>query len=866
MIIFENDEYVAHARQGSSAYVLVTFSAIRAQEAAEGTYYAKQPCEKLDITAVGLVAKTDSWYRAPGIDDALHAMQRRTAAHEQVYTYGASMGAYAAIRYSRLLRATHVLALAPQWSLDRRERSGAPTQFDAYYMDYMRSMGIRTRDVGGRIYVVIDGRDVEDVLHANCIVSNVPAATVIPTFHTGHAIANHVKGTANLHKLLSSLGDPGALCRAISAARRSSALNQSDIIRTAIPRHPLLAFRALCCPRVQRSGAREMVLGDLGLVRSLIVLLLTGTRGAAAASLLYLALYRSAPRCVEAGPCLCVTFDGELVTFHPIENRLSSTRDLHPRAGHHLVVLQRDGDGAASLGYRRLDGATETITATPWSHVRHHELAGGSHLLSEGCYLSTQPNGEIHANRSRADLWERFHLLAFAAPEASGAAPRRAPVPSRLATMRITAASNGVNAIHNSGDHSFLENWTSEDDFDHLRLIYMVDSADENLCIGAAAAAATSRLTNNPVDERGNPSALRPVTFNSRGHAVDGELPEPSPGAAGAATSLDLPAFPRLAQGTNALVPQLYFSDWIALRSVPRSDGGPGRLIHVRTAIGHGSAMRGVTTSKDGQSNPADPCPLTGRSYQTCYVRGDATAGIGEVPELDAVPPPAKGRSLLYGLQLICRRPGITVQMVGDSIGSGYGGATNHTGFAQLAAARLSSAALPVHFLQSGTYAQPSAGFYQAAARDLEVSRVGIAIIQTWSGNDVHAAMSASRAQVAADTAWYAAQRYGALLRARGGVPIWLGAVPQRTKCGGAAQDAARLSSVTRCRQLAAAGEFVVDLDALLGDGGSPTGYLPAFSEDQLHPNQAGHDRIAAVLAPMLAGIVGAAARDEAAS
>ena len=195
--------------------------------------------------------------------------------------------------------------------------------------------------------------------------------------------------------------------------------------------------------------------------------------------------------------------------------------------------------------------------------------------------------------------------------------------------------------------------------------------------------------------------------------------------------------------------------------------------------------------------------------------------------------------------------------MVGDSIGSGYGGTTNHTGFAQLAASRLSKPALPVHFLQSGTYAQPSAGFYQAAAADLEASKVAVAIIQTWSGNDVHAAMAASRAQVAADTAWSAALRYAELVRAQGGVPIFLSAVPQKPKCVDAAQDAARLSSVTRCRQLASRGEHVIDMNGLLGDGGSPTGYLPRFSDDHFHPNQAGHDRVTSVLSPMLATIIG---------
>ncbi len=856
MIIFEDRDYVAHLRKGSSPFVLVTFSGIDAREAASGSYLAAEQCDELDLTAVGLVARSNSWYRAGRIDDALREVQRHTADHQDVYTYGVSMGAYAAIKYSRMLRASAVLAFAPQWSLDRRERSGPQTRFDACYEDYMRSMGIRTRDAAGKIYVVMDSNDRDEVIHAERIAASVAGVTVVPTRQAGHVFPYDIDGSENLQKLLSSIGYPAA--GAIFDARRGNAAGQSDIIRAAIRRHPLLAFRALRCPRSRRSGAQAMVMADVALVRSLIVSLLAAAHDPAAVSLLYLSLYGSAPErdLVAENLSLCVTFDGEIVTFHPVKNRLSATKDLHPRAGHHLVMLRREGDGEVSLCYRRLDGAIEATTATPWSRLQHRAAPNCSHLLSAGSYLSTQPSGEIHANRKRADLWERFHLLRLATGEASGSRPMASL--SRLATMRITAVSNGQNAIHNGGEHTFLENWTSEDDFDQLRLIYMVDSADENLSIGAASAAPTSRLTNQPVDERGHPVALRPVTFDGNGRALERDAAAAAR-ASISATSLDLPPYPRLAREASAVVPQLYFSDWIDLRSLPRTDGGLGRLVHVRTVIRRGSAMRGVTTSKDGRSNPADPYPLTGRSYQTCYVAGDATSGAGRIPELDSVPPPAQGRSLLYGLQLVCRRPGVTLQMVGDSIGSGYGSATHHTGFAQLAASRLSSAALPVHFLQSGTYAQPSAGFYQAAARDLEVSHVAVAVIQTWSGNDVHAAMAASRGQVAADTAWSAALRYAGLVRDAGGVPIFLSAVPQRTKCVSASQDAARLSSVARCRQLAARGEFTIDLNGLLGDGGSPIGYLPHLTDDQLHPNQAGHDRVASVLAPMLARIIGTA-------
>ena len=859
MIIFEDGEYIAHYRQGSSSFVLVTFAGIRAQEAIDGTYFAEEPCDKLDITAVGLVAKSNSWYRAPGIQDALREMRSYTRAYEEVYAYGLSMGAYAAIKYSGFLRATHVIALAPQWSLDRRERTGRTTQFDAYYLDSMQAMGIRGHETAGRIHVVLDAGDVEDVIHAGFIAANVADTTMIPVFHAGHVVSNTIKGTANLQRMLSAIRVPSALSRAISEARRASAENQKSIIRAAIQRHPVLALRALRCERSRRSGACRSCLDDAPLVQSLMVSLLTGRHVSLARSLLHLSLYGILPGADGEGDlALCFTYAGEMLTYSPVADALAATKGLHPRGGFHPVLLSATDD-AVSLGYRTMDGPVRFVTDGNWTDLRIERRPGCRHLLSRGSYLSTQPSGDVHANRTDAELWERFHLLPL--PPGGDLQPppdRRKAVLSRLATMRITAVGNGHNAIHNNGDHTFLENWTCEDDFDSIRLIYMVDSSDDDLGIGAASVAPASRLTNNPVDDRGGPVALRPVSFGGRGQAADLAYPTPEPEASSPVpTSLDLPAFPSLAPGRFAMVPRLYFSDWVPLASVPRTDGGAGRLVHVRTLIAAGRAMRGVTTSADGRGTPADPVALTGRSYQTCFLRGDFTNGDTVVPELDAVPPPAQGRGLVYGVQAMCRRHGATVQMVGDSIGSGHGSRTDHTGFAPLAASLVSTPSLPVCFLQSGTYAQPSFGFHRAAMQDLEAASVAVAVIQTWSGNDVHAAMSGAQAQVAADNAWHAALRYGDLVRRQGGVPIYLSAVPQKTKCVTPAQDAARLSSVARCAELARSGEFTIDLNAILGDGNSPTGYAPPLTNDEFHPNHAGHERVAAVLAPLLAAIIG---------
>jgi lysophospholipase L1-like esterase len=628
-------------------------------------------------------------------------------------------------------------------------------------------------------------------------------------------------------------------------------VNQRNIIEAAIDRHPRLAARALLSHRCRSSGACTAFAKNRRLVRMLLRHLLERQEAASAGSLLCSTLYGSArrPGPVDQARLLYFTGSGEMITYDPVEERLSSTADLFPRNGCQLALFSISQENTVSFGYCTIDGSFRAVADKAGDGISMELQDGFQHLRLRERYLSAQPDGEIHANRVRPDLWERFYPLPL-----RHVTIHRSNL-SHLATTRITAVGRGQNSIHNGADHTFIENWTVEGDFDHVRLIYMVDSSDQDLKIGAASIAAMSRLANNPADPDDRALPLIAVTFNNKGLAVDFKDQALRGDDMPAVRSLDLNGLGELGRGQLAMVPKLHLSDWMPLASLRRADGGIGRLIHIRTEIPHHAGMRGVTTSEDGRGTAADPYRLTGRSYQTCFMKGQL-ADASRVPELNAVPAPAQGRGLVYGLQLISRRLGATLQMVGDSIGSGYGSSTNNTGFAQLAAAAISKPSLPVHFLQSGTYAQPSSGFFAASLQDLELSDVSIAIIQTWSGNDVDPRMSGEQARQAADAAWQRALDYGRLVALRGGVPIFLSAVPQQPKCMTPEQEAARLSSAVRCRELSVLGEFTIDLNGELGDGGSPVTYAPRFLLDGLHPNQSGHEHIAALLVPMLETIL----------
>ncbi len=396
---------------------------------------------------------------------------------------------------------------------------------------------------------------------------------------------------------------------------------------------------------------------------------------------------------------------------------------------------------------------------------------------------------------------------------------------SHEASARVVACGGGVGTRLNRGCFTLGEIWTCETDFSHVRLGVMNDIGRAT-ALGPVAVAAVAR----PQPE---PARLTAVTFP---HGSD----------------VALPPVPGLARGRESWLPELAFSHWIPLRSLPRDDGGPGRLLHIRSLVARKAIWRGPGAGPYATTLP-NPAPFTGRTYETFFQNGDRVENGRDL----AVIAGQQGAGAIYTVQWRIAAAGATVQMVGDSIGQGVGSTNGYANFALLACAAVSTEQRPVHFLQSAISGERSADYLRAARHDLERGPVSIACIQTWSGNDVSASMSPALARAAADAAWHGAREYGDSVRRNGGVPIYLSAVPQPLRCPTPPLEAARLTSVARCHALAARGEFVLDLNGILGNGEAPVDYRPEFLTDHFHPSDAGQRAVASRLAPMLRAIVG---------
>ncbi len=440
---------------------------------------------------------------------------------------------------------------------------------------------------------------------------------------------------------------------------------------------------------------------------------------------------------------------------------------------------------------------------------------------------------------------------------------RRAAL-SRIATSRPVAMGAGGNASLNGGTYSFAELWSSESDFDFVRLIYANAQGGSSFAVAAASIAptATTALREQPTDRDGAVMPYSRVTFGNGGVdvAIHDQIMGSLYAAAAAATTLAIPPLPGVAAGFKPWTPQLVFSDWMALTSTERADVGPGRLLSIRSLITSGQNLVGINTRTWEGADASDPVSVTGRSYTKGFGAGDL---VTNSPSFGAGQFLGYGIGLVYGVQFQSRIGTATVQAVGDSILQGVGfrsgqSIRDHTGAATLCCAAASSPARPVSLLQSASGGEPSLNFYQSAVNDLRHADVAVALIQTWSGNDIASSSTPAQSVAAADAAWGRAMNYGELVRRQGGVPIFLSAVPQAARMGSLGAEAARLSSARRCAEIASHGEFVLDLNGMLGDGAAIASYQPRWqSPDDTHPGTPAHEAMAEALVPMIRRIIG---------
>lgn len=279
------------------------------------------------------------------------------------------------------------------------------------------------------------------------------------------------------------------------------------------------------------------------------------------------------------------------------------------------------------------------------------------------------------------------------------------------------------------------------------------------------------------------------------------------------------------------------YSDWVRCPSKKRKDVGERPILHMRTyqtgaprpayyapnagwvaqANAFGRVFRDYKQNVDGVTNPTAFTKATVGPVAGCIETTQCATPIFQVMSLPA---------------------GVPLMIIGDSKTQGFGTNYNMCGPVALTVAALSSLTLPIYELNCGEVAMDSDGFLYNGNAMLASIGFFICIIEMASQNQSSVGYSTPEL---ARTNW--ARTNAAINRVRklGGVPIIMTDPASADVTG--ADEANRQTILALAR---ASGELVLDVDRMLTDYSGPAPILnPAYTNDDVHPNDAGATLIA---------------------
>lgn len=101
--------------------VLVTFPFVSPDHGFSEPAYAQRFAMSHGLTSLHLRAARNDWFQSDSFPALAAAMRAAIPENARVVTYGSSMGGFGALLFSEALRADRVIALAPQYSIDRAD-------------------------------------------------------------------------------------------------------------------------------------------------------------------------------------------------------------------------------------------------------------------------------------------------------------------------------------------------------------------------------------------------------------------------------------------------------------------------------------------------------------------------------------------------------------------------------------------------------------------------------------------------------------------------------------------------------------------------------------------------------------------------
>jgi hypothetical protein len=256
-LIFEGEEIYCHYHKGNSAYLLITFTTAGDTQDASRRYLMQDIAQRNGITCLGFTSSVRGFFLSPEMAAIEKKIRNIIALYKTVIIIGSSMGGYAAIKYSKMLGATHVLAFNPNYSVDPIElelddekkiylRSGLIAH-KIVRRESFKTMAPRAEDVQGKITVVYDPKEIIDEFSALMYAKKHPSFDLIGLRHIGHIAIDTYQSDVAMLKLINIImeNDQTRLLRFLTDSLRSNVKYILSVLHETARRKPRMALRAM---------------------------------------------------------------------------------------------------------------------------------------------------------------------------------------------------------------------------------------------------------------------------------------------------------------------------------------------------------------------------------------------------------------------------------------------------------------------------------------------------------------------------------------------------------------------------------------------------------------------------------------------
>jgi hypothetical protein len=258
-VLYEDDEIKVLWHPGNSDFLMVTFGDLVTMVNGD-RFYADTPIRKLDLNCIGFMSKRPNWFPSKNVKASIPVIEPTIKRFIDRVIYGGSMGGHAAIKYSKALKATSVLAFCPQWSLDPVECEGNTSGYAQYFNNSMAGMGIKKDDVSGLICVIYDPNHKIDSFHYSKIKGLAGSVFSIRAFSAGHDVTKILAGTQQIDQMVKALRlrKFDQLVALASGFRKASPIRLSRLLHKSAARHPQILNKLMeLSPRLQRIHPEE---------------------------------------------------------------------------------------------------------------------------------------------------------------------------------------------------------------------------------------------------------------------------------------------------------------------------------------------------------------------------------------------------------------------------------------------------------------------------------------------------------------------------------------------------------------------------------------------------------------------------------